>query len=154
MFIYRLVDELQKRRIAFAVAGGFAVALHGAVRGTVDVDIVVKLTKKDFQRIEEALKALGLAPRLPITASEVFEFREEYMQRRNLLAWSFSNPANPSEIVDVVITRDLARMKTVKVRAGGREIPVLGLADLIGMKRESGRPQDIEDIRALERFLP
>jgi hypothetical protein len=80
----------------------------------------------------------------------MFDFREEYIKNRNLIAWSFSNPSNPAELLDVVITHDLAKMRVKKIKAGGRVLPVLAIPDLIAMKKASGRPQDREDIAALE----
>lgn len=154
MFIYRLAEALQKKNVAFAIVGGHAVALHGAVRGTVDVDIVLRLEKAAFTAAEAVFKELGLVPRLPVSAEEVFDFREEYIRNRNLTAWCFSNPANPAEIVDVIITHDLGKMHSKNIKSGGRVLPVLALPDLIAMKRASARPQDLEDIAALERLRP
>lgn len=125
-------------------------ALHGAVRGTVDVDLVIRLTKADFIAAERALKKIGLVPRLPVGAEQVFDFREEYRKNRNLVAWSFYNPSEPTEIVDVVITHDLKQLKVVRVQLGRYSVNVLTVDSLIAMKRESARPQDLEDIRALE----
>ena len=149
-FLERVVRALEAHKVAFALAGGYAVALHGAVRGTVDVDLVIRLRKNDFVSAEAALKGIGLAPRLPVTAEEVFQFRKEYIERRHLIAWTFVNPDHPTEIVDILLTEDLSSHEIVRVRAAGLRIPVLGLADLIRMKKRSGRPQDLEDVRALE----
>jgi hypothetical protein len=150
MFLLEVVEALGNSGIPFAIAGGCAVALHGAVRGTVDVDIVLCLIKRHYAAAEAALKGLGLAPRLPVSAAEVFEFREEYIKNRNLIAWSFCDPNDPTRIVDIIITHDLSRMKTKTIRSGGMNLPVLAVPDLIAMKKAGGRPQDLEDIRALE----
>jgi hypothetical protein len=150
MWLYTLVAALQEAKIAFAIVGGYAVALHGAVRGTVDVDIVLRLAKRDFIAAEEALRRMGLQPRLPVSGAEVFDFREEYIKNRNLVAWSFYNQADPSQIVDILITHDLAKVKMIKITFGGHSLPVIALTDLIAMKKASGRPQDLADIRALE----
>ena len=150
MFVYAVADALRKARVRFALAGGYAVALHGAVRGTVDVDIVLRLSRRDFIAAEAALRALGLVPRLPVSAAQVFDFREEYIEHKNLVAWSFANPGDPSQLVDIVITYDLARLRTKIIKSGGRALPVVAVADLIAMKKASGRAQDLEDIRALE----
>lgn len=152
MFLYRLVEGLRAGGVQFAVAGGYAVALHGAVRGTLDVDIVVKLTRRNFLAAEAALKRLGLQSRLPLDGGRVHDFREEYIKDRNLLAWNFYNSSRPDEVVDIVITHDLGRLKVETIPAGGHSIPVVALADLIAMKKASGRPQDIADIRALEKL--
>src|SRR5258706_7452648 len=107
MLLLKVINSLDRARVPYALVGGFAVALHGAVRGTVDVDLVIRLREADFRRTERALNALGLQSRLPVTASEVFRFRDEYVRNRNLLAWTFVNPSRPSEIVDVILTEDL-----------------------------------------------
>ncbi|MFC1521109.1 hypothetical protein ACFL6Y_01740 [Elusimicrobiota bacterium] len=150
MYLYRVAQMLGKKGIDYAIAGGFAVALHGAVRGTVDVDIVVRLSEKNFLKAAKALESMGLKSRIPVEASEVFNFRREYIEKRNLVAWTFVNPDNPVEIVDLILTHDLGKMKIKKIRSGGLLLPVVAIKDLIAMKRASGRPQDVEDIKALE----
>ncbi len=153
MLLFDVLNELESARVPHAIAGGYAVALHGAVRGTVDVDIVISLEEKHLVGAERALAKLGLTSRLPLEASEVYHFREEYMERRNLFAWSFVNAARPSEIVDILLTHDLRQLKTERVEAGGRRLRIVALRDLIAMKRESARPQDLADVEALERIL-
>ena len=149
MFLLTLTDALDQHKVEYAIVGGLAVALHGAVRGTVDIDIVLKLSRKTFVAAEQALRSIGLEPRLPVEAAQVHDFREEYIRNRNLIAWSFFNPRRPSEIVDIVITHDLSKMAIQRFEVQGRRIRVLALPDLIRMKEDSGRPQDLEDVRAL-----
>jgi len=153
MFVIRLANTLDKHAVNYALVGGYAVALHGAVRGTVDIDIVIPLTQNAFNKTEQALKALGLQPRLPVSADEVFLFREEYINNKNLIAWSFVNPDKPTEIVDVIITEDLKSMKPEVKNVLGKNIKIADIVSLIRMKTRSGRPQDIEDVKALESLL-
>ncbi|HZN03822.1 MAG TPA: hypothetical protein VFD06_09585 [Candidatus Polarisedimenticolia bacterium] len=149
MFILRVAEAFDRARLPYAIVGGYAVALHGAVRGTVDIDLVIRLRAADFRKTETLFLDLGLRPRLPVAASEVFQFREEYIRNRNMRAWTFVNPARPSEIVDVILTEDLAHMKTRRIAVRGGILRVASIADLIRMKRGTGRPQDEEDVRAL-----
>jgi hypothetical protein len=148
MFYIKVFEALKD--IQYAVVGGFALTLHGAVRGTIDLDVVIAFKQTEFEKIETALKSVGLSPRLPVTAQEVFSFREEYIKKRNLIAWSFVNVARPSEIVDVILTHDQSKMKSVTKTAMGTKIRVASIADLIKMKQAAGRPQDIEDIKMLK----
>jgi len=152
MLLLRVAQALGRARVPYAVVGGYAVALHGAVRGTVDVDLVIRPREIDFVRVERALQGLGLQSRLPVTASEVFRYREEYIRNRNLLAWSFVNPALASEIVDVVLTEDLSKMSVKRIKVGGQIVRVASVEDLVRMKRASGRPQDLEDVEALRKL--
>ena len=150
MWFLDIIQKLEDNKLDFAVAGGFAVALHGAVRGTVDLDIVIAVNLENLSKAEKALNELGLKSRIPVTASDVFKFRKEYIEKRNLIAWSFVNYKNPSQVVDIIITHDLKKMTSKKISIHGIKVPVLSIKSLIKMKTEAGRPQDIEDIKALK----
>ena len=149
-FLNRVCNALASARVRYAIVGGHAVALHGAVRGTVDIDLVVAWSRASLLRAEDALSELGLVSRLPVTAADVYEFRDEYVRNRNLVAWNFYNPHDASEQVDIAITYDLEGKRTKRIDLTSGPVRVLAVNDLIAMKRESGRPQDLEDVRALE----
>jgi hypothetical protein len=150
MFLLEIVDALKRTNVSYAVAGGYAVALHGAVRGTVDVDLVVALTESDYVGCESALKSLGLRPKLPVSGQDVFRFRKEYMEERNLRAWSFYDPKDPTRLVDIIITYGKRTIPVKILNLSGKKVPVLAKKELIRMKKKVGRPQDLEDVRALE----
>ena len=153
MFVERVIRALDRAKVRYALVGGYAVALHGAVRGTVDIDLVIVLKRQQFEALEKAMTNLGLQSILPVTAREVFDYREEYIRNRNLVAWSFFNPSNPLEIVDILITEDLDSIKTETKQIGKLRIEIAAIPDLISMKLKSNRPQDKEDIKALEKLL-
>lgn len=152
MLLKKVVEALVDYKVKYVLVGGHAVALHGAVRGTVDVDIVIQLSEKSFANCETALQSIGLQGRLPVTAKDVFKFRKEYIENRNLIAWSFVNPVRPSEVVDVIITHGAEEMKANTKKVGSLSVQIASIPDLIAMKKQSGRPQDLEDIRALEKL--
>lgn len=149
MFLLRVNSALESHGVRYALVGGYAVALHGAVRGTLDIDLIVSFEERQFEKVEQALNSIGLQAKLPVTAREVFQFREEYIAKRNLVAWSFVNAASPAELVDVIITQDLRKVNTKRVTVQGKRISIIALSDLIRMKKKSGRPQDLADIEAL-----
>ena len=152
MFITRVIQALNKHQVRYALVGGYAVALHGVVRGTVDIDVVIGLQKAQFTATEQALTEIGLQSRLPVSAEEVFDFREEYIHNRNLIAWSFYNPNNPLEVVDILITEDARKIQTMEKKVDRLNIQVASISDLIRMKTLSARPQDVEDVKALEKL--
>jgi len=152
MFIKAVTDALNNANITYALVGGYAVALHGAVRGTIDLDFVIALEQTQYENVENALIGIGLVPRLPISAKDVFQFREEYIEKRNLIAWSFINQANPLEVVDIIITHDAKKMQTKTLLTDGMTIQIATKDELIKMKKASGRPQDLADVDALEKL--
>ena len=151
-FLEKACEALNESGVRYVLVGGYAVALHGAIRGTLDIDVALRWTRHDLVKAEDALHKIGLVSRLPVTALEVFEYRDEYIQNRNLIAWNFYNPADPSELLDIIINFDAKGKRAVYKQLSTMSIPVLNIRDLIKMKKASGRPQDIEDIRALEKL--
>jgi hypothetical protein len=102
--------------------------------------------------VEKALIDLGFVSKLPVSSHEVFNFREEYIQNRNVISWSFYNMVDPSEIVDIIITHDLSKLRKVQFKSGLLSLSVLSKKDLIAMKKLSDREQDRADVEALEKI--
>lgn len=150
MFLHQLCQALEKNKIPYAIVGGYAVALHGVVRGTVDIDLVVKWTLENLLKLEQTLIDLGLVSKLPITAENLFYFRDEYIKNRHLIAWNFYDPKNPLRQIDIIITYSLKNEEVDTIATAEGKIKVLSVKCLIEMKQKSGRPQDIEDVKALE----
>lgn len=152
MFFTQLISELNNCKIPFAITGGYAVALHGVVRATMDVDLVITLNKDTFLQFAQCMKNLGLQSRIPIDPNELYQFREEYITQRNLIAWSFVNYKDPSQVVDVLLTEDLKKIKTKKINIGKLKVNIVSIEDLIRMKEISARPQDLVDIEKLKQI--
>lgn len=151
-FLARIGQALDTAGVRYALVGGYAVALHGAVRGTVDVDLILRWDLRTLKAAEAALNSLGLVSRLPVDADSVFRFRDEYIRNRNLIAWNFYNPRDLTEQVDIVISEDLKGKRSMVMQTLDGPVHVLSRKDLIAMKRASGRPQDLADVDALERL--
>lgn len=149
MFLYEVIDEFDRNKIDYAIVGGYALALHGIVRATVDIDLILRLNKTNFEAAEKIMNKLGLTSRIPVRAHDVIVMREEYIKNRNLIAWSFVDYKNPTRQIDILITKDYARARIVKIKVGVRNIKVISLEELLAMKEESSRPQDLIDIKAI-----
>lgn len=146
MLLIEIVSALNKENIPFAIVGGYALALHGIVRATMDVDLVLNLKLSDFENAENAIKKIGLQSRLPIRAQDVIKMRKEYIKNRNLIAWSFVDYKDPSRQLDILINKTLSDVEIIKLSIGGQKVPVASLKTLLEMKQEANRPQDKIDI--------
>jgi adenine deaminase len=153
MFLFELIDAFSVAKVKFALVGGYALALHGVVRATMDVDFVLGLTQEDFELAERTLNKIGLQSRIPIRAQDIIKMRKEYIEERNLIAWSFVDYKNPAKQVDILITRDVSDMEIERISVSGRKIPVASLKELLKMKEEAGRPQDLIDIQNIKAKL-
>lgn len=150
MWFKKVIKTLDQHQIPYALVGGYAVALHGVLRHTVDLDFLTKLNKTNLQTLEKAMKELGLQSRIPVTADEIYQFRQEYIERRNLIAWSFVNPKNPLEVIDILINHDVEEFEVIKKKIEGLSVRIIDIDGLIALKKEANRPQDKEDLKHLQ----
>lgn len=60
MFYLDLFRALHRHRVEYALIGGLAVALHGVVRNTMDIDISVVMSPENLQHLIAAARELGL----------------------------------------------------------------------------------------------
>ncbi len=152
MFIVKVCRVFEKYNIPYAIVGGHAVNLHGAIRGTMDIDFIIKWSIESLSNCEKALNEIGLISRIPVKAKDIYEFKDEFIRNKNMIAWNFINPSDPSEQIDIIITTSLNNQKTINKRIKGFDVKVINKKDLIKMKKLSGREQDLVDIDALEKL--
>ena len=150
-----LLRTLRECDVEFVVIGGLAVAAHGYVRATKDVDVVPRPDAENRRRLYEALESLDAEP------TEVGDFRPEELpvpfapegldEGGN---WALRTRAGRIDVLQWVAGIESYE----QLRAGAIEValpnvgPVLvaGYDDLLAMKRAAARPVDRRDIAALE----
>ncbi|HEX9135970.1 MAG TPA: nucleotidyl transferase AbiEii/AbiGii toxin family protein [Nitrospirota bacterium] len=156
MYYENVFRSLQKNNIRYAVAGGVALVLHGVVRFTADLDLIVDLGPGNLSRFVRALTELGYRPRNPVNAGEFLDpaTREKWKREKGMEVFSFVDPSQPMTMVDVFIEEKIpfreVMQETVHMEAGGITIPVVSLRHLKMLKKAAGRPQDLADIEAIE----
>jgi len=135
-----LLRALEAGRVRYALAGGLALAVHGVVRATVDVDLLVPE--------EEIERASGIAAALGYRAPTELVFTRGLRIRR-LVKFE----GEDSVVLDLlrVDPSSVATFESrVRSRLGDLEISVVSKAGLRAMKLAAGRDQDLADVRRLE----
>lgn len=141
-----LIDALNVAGIEYALCGGLAVAMHGYVRFTQDIDLMAR--ESDVPRILQAVLPLG------------FTFEEGLLE----LGWQ-TDPDNLVRLfrVSKALDRELLTLDLLLTGPAeadrwqdlvwfewqGRKLPVVSLRVLAAMKRRSGRPRDLLDLNEL-----
>lgn len=139
----------------YVVVGGVAVVLHGHVRLTADLDLVVDLEPEAARRTVEALGGLGLVPRAPVPAVQFADpaRRQEWVRAKGMAVFSLYDPGSPLLTVDLFVEPPLPfdeLWERAEVMAiGGVEVRVAAIADLVRMKEAVARPRDLEDVERL-----
>ncbi len=138
--VLRLCRLLNHARVRYLIAGGVAANLHGSVRATKDVDILVPPDERNMARLLEALSALpwGLASELD--AAEI---------AKKPITIIGDDPRVDVLTVAWTVTWARAWPNRVVRRIEGVRVPFLSLADLTESKK-TGRPADLADIEVLK----
>ena len=156
MLYEELFRGLAAARIRYVVVGGVALVLHGVVRFTADLDLLVALDPENLDAFLEAMEDLGYKPKLPLRAKAFADpqMRAEWKEMRGMHVFTFYHPQRPVELVDVFIDEPIDFAAVERDRqiftARGVEIPAISIPHLKQLKALSGRPQDLADIQALE----
>lgn len=153
MLFLSLIQHFEKEKLPYILVGGYALALQGIVRATVDIDLVVSLSENHLIKAEKIMNELGLQSRIPIRAKDLAQFHEVYRKERNLIAWSFVDYKNRSRQVDLLIYPPLKSLKSELISVHGFKVRTATKKTLLEMKKESNRPQDQFDILKLEEVL-
>jgi len=148
-----ILAALVEGDVEFLLIGGVAVGFHGYVRATNDVDIVPSPDPENLERLAQVLDQLdaeiegaeefadGELPdpldsaALALGGNWVLRTR---LGRLDLMQW----------IGDDALWERLSPA-AVSAEIGTLSVRVVGYQDLIDLKREAGRPEDLADMRRL-----
>lgn len=155
-FFEGTLKALNESGARYIVVGGLAVNLHGHVRVTIDLDLVIDLSPDQALSALDALTAIGFRPAVPVEARAFAdtETRESWIREKHMLVFPLRDPDDLTRRVDVFVREPIPFeemwARSVVLPYKGTTARVASVEDLITMKREAGRPQDIADIEALE----
>ena len=133
---------LNAERVRYVLVGGYAVALHGVVRATKDIDILIEPSLENARRTLAALEHLTFGVAGDVDPADLIKRPVTIIgdtPRVDVLTLAFS--------VRYADARPGQRTMTLD----GIRIPFVDLNTLIRSK-QTGRPQDVADIAALERI--
>jgi hypothetical protein len=150
-----ILTALEEANVRYLVVGGVAVVLHGYLRTTIDLDLVLHLDRDNLERALKAFEILGFAPQAPVPLSSFAnpQNREAWFREKNMKVFSLWHPAHPGFAVDLFVREpfdfEVVYRRALKVPLEGVEATVVSRSDLMEMKRAAGRVQDLEDVAAL-----
>lgn len=141
--LLKVISKLNKIELPYMITGGIAANYYGSIRATEDLDICIKITENNIEKLVKALNSIGLE-RLNIddikeiikTGNRFFCYEPKKLYRIDF--WLVKKEYQKQQ---------LARRKKGKI---GKQITFfISLEDLIVEKFIQSRGRDIDDIYML-----
>jgi hypothetical protein len=154
-----LLQSLSDEQVQYVLVGGLAVQLHGFLRATFDIDLVLAMTDENLVRFIGVARSYGLIPGIPVPIDSLRDAGQidRWHREKGMLAFSLREPQTGGGVVDVLVRPDVTFEKlfanAVEGHLFGRRVPIASIDDLLTMKRIANRPKDRLDIEALEKIL-
>ena len=133
---------LNRRRVRYLLVGGVAANLHGSVRATKDVDVLIPREVRNTRRL---LRALG---ELPYRIAAELDAEEVTSKPFTIVG---DDPRVDVLTVACGLSFERAWPNRLVRRVEGTRLPFVGLADLVASK-QTGRASDEADLVVLRRL--
>lgn len=153
-----LLQSLADENVDYVLVGGLAVQLHGFMRATFDIDLVLAMNDGNLKRFIEVAKRFGLKPGIPVPIDSLrnADQIDQWHRDKGMLAFSLREPQAAGSVVDVLVRPEISfetlMVNAVKGTLFGRRVLIASIDDLLAMKRAADRPKDRLDIAALEKI--
>lgn len=140
-----LIELFISHHVDFIVVGSYALAFHGYVRFTQDIDFWIRRSRENAKNIRRAFDDFGI----PISD----EAENLLIQDRQLLQIGIK-----PQMVDLLTFLDGCDYEAAAVNAtsesmSGLPVKILSMEDYIATKKASARPKDFDDLRRLGETL-
>ena len=155
----KIAKALQNAKVEYLLVGGLAVVAHGYGRMTHDIDLVVNFSPKHLLNAFYALGELGYRPRVPITAEQFAnpELRTRWITEKGMMVLNLTSDLMPHSPIDLFVKEpflfdEAYKSAIVETFEPDIEFRYVDIDTLISMKKEAGRPKDLDDIFHLEKL--
>ncbi len=137
-----MLSALCDAEAEFLIVGAHAMAVHGRPRATGDLDIWVRPTPENAERVWTALEVFG-APLHELTKDDL---------STTDVVFQMGLPPNRIDLLTSIsgVEFEAAWAGRVSLRLGEVDAAVIGKKELIENKRAVGRPRDVADVAELE----
>jgi hypothetical protein len=139
-----ILAELVRGGVEFIVVGAHALALHGAPRATGDLDVFVRPSRENAERVMQALVRFGAPVESHgVTVNDL---------AREGTVYQLGLPPRRIDLLTAISGVGFEEAWAAREERDVEGLPLsfLGRAQLIANKRASARPKDLRDLEMLD----
>ena len=137
-----ILSAFSEEKVDYLVVGGYAMAFHGYTRATGDIDLWIRISEENAERVWRALQRFG-APLFDLNINDLktpgIVFQMGVVPNRIDII---------NEIEAVYFDDAWANHNTITIE--GLEVPLIGKTQLLVNKKALGRPKDQIDVLWME----
>jgi hypothetical protein len=155
-----ILDALEQHDVAYAVIGGFAVALHQVtIPPTRNIAVTPDASSANLQRLAAALRGLNARFRTSDSPNDGVDIpggitADLLAAMVTITLWTDAGPLDVAMRPDGTTGYDDLSSSAVIVEYRGRDVPVASLSDVIRSKEAAGREKDLLVLPALRAHRP
>lgn len=149
--LHGLLAALVDEGVEFVVIGGVAVAAHGFIRGTDDLDLVPAPDRRNLDRLLNALVRQDARLTLRLDRTPGPEERRALYRGRNMSLWTRLGDVDIVQRPPGVPEYAALAERALEVAPFGVAIKMASRDDLLAMKRTRGSALDAVDVERLQR---
>jgi hypothetical protein len=140
-----LLLEFADAEVEFVIVGAFAVAYHGVPRATGDMDVFVKPSAENAQRVFDALVGFGA----PLASAGVTP--KDFAMPG--IVYQIGQPPRRIDVLTEIsgVSFDEAWATRRSVPFEGGVVHFIGRDELVRNKKSAGRPKDLADVSRLQK---
>ncbi len=131
---------IHRREVAYILVGGYSVILHGYARTTGDLDVWVRKTAANHERLTQAFKEFGM-PLFDMTA-------ENFLHNPAFDVFTFGRSPVAIDVITALKGADFeeAYAQAELREVDGLPVRVLHYQHLVQAKKAAARPRDQDDL--------
>lgn len=141
--IIEFMELCNKHEVKYLVIGGYAVSIHGHPRSTKDIDVCIEMSEMNASKMVQVINEFGF--------SSLKLNKEDFLKRDSITQLGY-----PPLRIDILNDLDGVPFEEAwqnKKIVSFENVPInfIGYNDLIMVKQQAGRPQDIADVDRLSK---
>ncbi|MEP6794882.1 MAG: nucleotidyltransferase [Saprospiraceae bacterium] len=141
-----ILSLLIKHNVDFLIIGGYAVIFHGYERTTGDIDLWIKPTNENRDKLSKVFLDAGMEE------EDIASLKEHDFTKHTSFSWE-SEPEKMDFITHInLVEYEEANSNKIEYSWEGLILPFVNLRELILSKMNTGRKKDEADVEELQKI--
>ena len=141
-----VINSLNKHKVDYILIGGYAVILYGFPRLTQDVDLILKMDKKNISKFRDALTAV-------FHDSSIQEITFNELEKYAVIRYGTTEGFYIDVMSGIGEVADYENIASTTINLDGLIVKIATPEALFELKKNAVRPEDKRDAQFLKKLI-